>query len=166
MTLQFIRCATPIGELVCATEGALLRYISNDAKRFLAQHPDAEEVLGESPSARAGDSVVDFLSGRDVKIAVAYEAKGTDFQKLVWNELLKIPYGSTSTYTEIAERIGRPRAFRAVANACGQNPLPLLIPCHRVVHKSGNVSGFAWGVDVKKQLLALEANYNQGQKAA
>lgn len=166
MTLQYIRLATPIGELICATEGALLRYISNDGKHFLARYPDAEEVAVGSHAARAGEGIQRFLSGKEKKIPVAYDAAGTDFQKQVWGELLKIPYGRTSTYTEIAERIGRPKAFRAVANACGQNPLPLLIPCHRVVHKSGNVSGFAWGVDVKKQLLALEAGQYKGGKVA
>lgn len=81
---------------------------------------------------------------------------GTDFQQKVWNELKKIPYGTTCTYGEIAVRIGNPKASRAVGNACNKNPIPILIPCHRVVGSKGDLVGFASGLDVKKHLLDLE----------
>ena len=84
----------------------------------------------------------------------------TDFQKLVWAEIDKIPYGSTITYKEIAIKIGKPRAARAVANACGKNPKPIIRPCHRVICSNGNVGGYSFGSGtiLKKALLSLESN--------
>lgn len=83
---------------------------------------------------------------------------GTPLQRAVWLELTRIPYGTTISYTTLAERVGFPRAVRAVASACGANPLPLVIPCHRVVAKDGTLGGFSLGgLHVKEQLLAVEA---------
>ena len=80
---------------------------------------------------------------------------GTPFQTLVWEEILNIPQGKTVTYSEIAEKIGKPNAHRAVANACGQNKIAIFIPCHRVVGK-GNMGGYKWGIERKKKLLQVE----------
>lgn len=85
---------------------------------------------------------------------------GTDFQKKVWSEISKIPFGETKNYTEIAEAIEKPRAIRAVANACGKNPFPVLVPCHRVVGKN-DIGGYAFGVEVKRKLLEKEKRYNK-----
>ena len=85
-----------------------------------------------------------------------FKVKGTKFQIKVWKQIMKIPFGETKTYSEIAELIGKPKAIRAVANACGQNKLALFIPCHRVVGKNG-YGGYKWGIDKKKFLLKLEA---------
>lgn len=93
-------------------------------------------------------------SSFDLKITL----KGTVFQKKVWNELRKIPYGKTKSYQEIAEAIVKPNAQRAVGSACNKNPILLIIPCHRVVSKIGKLTGFACGIDRKEQLLKLEAN--------
>ena len=84
-----------------------------------------------------------------------FELKGTEFQIAVWNEILKIPRGTTMTYSEIATSIGRPNSYRAVANACGQNNLTILVPCHRVVGKN-NLGGYKWGIERKKKLLDFE----------
>ena len=81
---------------------------------------------------------------------------GTDFQRQVWEELLQIPYGQTATYGEIAKRIGNPNAARAVGQACNANPIPIFIPCHRVVGSNSRLTGFALGLDVKTALLELE----------
>ena len=88
--------------------------------------------------------------------------KGTDFQKMVWTELKKIPFGETRTYKEIAVAIGKPKAARAVANACGKNPYPIIIPCHRVVRSDGTIGGFTGdgGVEKKRQLLRQENHLN------
>ncbi|MDR1453505.1 MAG: methylated-DNA--[protein]-cysteine S-methyltransferase [Candidatus Margulisbacteria bacterium] len=88
----------------------------------------------------------------------AYEISGTDFQIRVWQELRKIPKGQTITYAELARRAGRPRSARAAANACGANPLPVIIPCHRVVRSDGGLGGYsgAGGVKRKRSLLAQE----------
>jgi len=81
---------------------------------------------------------------------------GTAFQQQVWQMLQQIPYGETLSYSQLAERLGMPSAVRAVASACGANQLALLIPCHRVVRKNGDLSGYRWGVARKRQLLVLE----------
>jgi|TARA_B100000929_G_scaffold127754_1_gene101228 methylated-DNA-[protein]-cysteine S-methyltransferase len=88
--------------------------------------------------------------------------KGTNFQKMVWTELKKIPFGETRTYQEIAIAIGKPKAARAVANACGKNPYPIIIPCHRVVRSDGTIGGFTGdgGVEKKRQLLRQENHLN------
>lgn len=91
---------------------------------------------------------------------------GTPLQRAVWLALAKIPYGQTASYSELAEKVGFPRAVRAVASACGANPLPLIIPCHRVVAKDGTLAGFSLGgVDVKERLLALEGGQLQMRAA-
>lgn len=82
---------------------------------------------------------------------------GTDFQQRVWQELLQIPYGETISYLHLANHIGRPRAVRAVASACGANLMSIIIPCHRVIGNDGTVTGYAGGVDAKRFLLELEA---------
>ena len=100
----------------------------------------------------------EYFAGKRTKFELNISPKGTEFQKKVWAELLKIPYGKTKSYQEIAEAIGKPNAQRAVGSACNKNPILLIIPCHRVVSKSGKLTGFACGVDRKEQLLKLEAN--------
>ncbi len=82
--------------------------------------------------------------------------QGTSFQQAVWRELLKIPFGSTSTYSQIAKNIGHSKAQQAVGGAIGDNPIAIIIPCHRVIGKNGNLTGFRWGLERKKQLLEIE----------
>jgi len=81
---------------------------------------------------------------------------GTEFEKKVWDALLEIPYGSTSTYKLIAAKIGKPKACRAVGNAVGKNPIPVIIPCHRVIREDRSLGGFSSGIEIKKKLLRLE----------
>ena len=83
---------------------------------------------------------------------------GTEFQNLVWKEILKIPYGQTMSYKEIAVRIGQPNSSRAVANACGKNPYPIIIPCHRVICSNGKLGGYSGGISEKRRLLINENN--------
>ena len=86
--------------------------------------------------------------------------KPTDFQRLVWREIEKIPYGETRSYQDIAIRIGMPKSYRAVANACGKNPLPIIRPCHRVICSDGEIGGYSinGGVTLKKALLKCESS--------
>jgi methylated-DNA-[protein]-cysteine S-methyltransferase len=86
------------------------------------------------------------------------ELIGTEFQKRVWNALLTIPYGQTRSYTQIAQQIGAPRAVRAVGAANGRNPIPIVVPCHRVIGASGDLVGFGGGLEWKRMLLGLEGN--------
>jgi methylated-DNA-[protein]-cysteine S-methyltransferase len=97
-----------------------------------------------------------YLQGKLRRFDCKLDFRGTTFQKIVWSALAKIPYGQTRSYKEIAQAIGHPKAFRAVGNANGQNSIPLIIPCHRVIESNGRLGGFGHGVKVKKQLLDFE----------
>ena len=98
-----------------------------------------------------------YFSGQVLKSGNRINLReGTRFQQRVWHTLQSIPYGQTRSYRSIAESIGHPQSSRAVGNACGRNPLPILIPCHRVVKTDGQLGGFTGGVDLKRRLLALE----------
>lgn len=101
-----------------------------------------------------------YLKGevKDFEIHDKLEITGTAFQKRVWEELIKIPYGETRTYKDIAEKINNPKATRAVGSAIGKNPFFIIIPCHRVIRSDGKMGGFAYGLDVKEKLLDLEKN--------
>jgi len=103
------------------------------------------------------EEIQDYFSGKRKYFTVPYKIlTGTAFQKLVWNAISEIPYGETVSYKEIAQRIGRPAACRAVGNALGENPLPLLIPCHRVISMGNTLGGFSSSMEIKKYLLNLE----------
>jgi AraC family transcriptional regulator of adaptative response/methylated-DNA-[protein]-cysteine methyltransferase len=100
--------------------------------------------------------VVGFIEAPAIGLDLPLDLRGTAFQQRVWMALREIPAGSTASYAEIAQRIGAPKAFRAVAQACGANSLAVAIPCHRVVRSDGNLSGYRWGVERKRQLLERE----------
>ncbi len=104
--------------------------------------------------------ILEYLSGQRKSFdhLDLLELEGTDFQKSVWQALLNIPYGKTSSYKEIANMIGRPKATRAVGAAVGKNPFLIIIPCHRVIKKDGSIGGFAYGEEIKKVLLDIEGH--------
>jgi O-6-methylguanine DNA methyltransferase len=105
------------------------------------------------------DQLRKYLKGELRRFHCKLDLSGTHFQKKVWSALAEIPYGQTRSYIEIAQAIGHPRAFRAVGNANGQNPIPLIIPCHRVIENNGGLGGFGHGVKVKKKLLDFEKTH-------
>lgn len=134
--------------------------------------------IGDSPEALMQDAEVNFpdrhwqqsdhitpylqqvsaaLDGKTPFPELPLNLAGTAFQQQVWQMLQQIPYGETLSYSELAERLGMPSAVRAVASACGANQVALIIPCHRVVRKNGDLSGYRWGIARKRQLLVLEA---------
>jgi AraC family transcriptional regulator of adaptative response/methylated-DNA-[protein]-cysteine methyltransferase len=100
----------------------------------------------------------EHLRGRRPALDLPLDLEGTAFQRRVWEELCRIPYGTTRTYQEVARAVGRPAAVRAVGGACGANPVAVLVPCHRVVRTDGGLGGYAGGLDYKVKLLALERN--------
>ena len=106
--------------------------------------------------AEVAKQLDEYFAGKRTKLELNILPKGTDFQKKVWAELLKISYEKTKSYQEIADAIGKPNAQRAVGSACNKNPILLIIPCHRVISKSGKLTGFACGLDVKQKLLNIE----------
>lgn len=111
----------------------------------------AQEVL-----AQAAREIGEYFEGERRVFTVPTAAAGTPFQQAVWNALKKIPYGETRSYGEIARQIGHPRASRAVGQANNRNPLPIVVPCHRVIGASGALTGYAGGLDIKVRLLELE----------
>lgn len=128
-------------------------YIGKRLKRFL--QTDFEEGTSEVIE-KAVRQLDDFFAGKRKEFDVPLLFVGTDFQKTVWNELLKIPFGTTVSYGEMARRIGMPKAVRAVANANGANAISILAPCHRVIGSDHSLTGYGGGLDVKRTLLELE----------
>lgn len=104
----------------------------------------------------AYEEICQYLNGERKFFSFPYELTGTEFQKKVYNALLNIPYGEVRTYKEIAEEIGNPKACRAVGNANNRNPLPIIVPCHRVIGSDRSLTGYAGGLDMKKFLLNIE----------
>ena len=107
-----------------------------------------------------------YFAGELHQFDLPLELVGTDFQKRVWSALLTIPYGETRSYSQMAVTIGAPRAVRAVGAANGRNPIPVIVPCHRVIGASGNLVGFGGGLEWKRLLLDLEATYAQRSRQA
>ena len=125
--------------------------------------PVKDIYMGEASSSveneildMAVKQLEEYFAGTRSVFPVPFRMEGTDFQKRVWTELLKIPYGGTITYKELAHRIGKPGACRAVANACGANHVDVIIPCHRVVASGGRIGGYTGGTDIKMALLDIE----------
>ena len=100
--------------------------------------------------------ILEYLAGKRTVFQVSLNPAGTEFQKKVWAQLRTIPYNTLAGYGEIAKKLGNPKAARAVGAANGNNPIPLIIPCHRVVGANGNLTGFAHGLAIKEKLIALE----------
>jgi len=116
-------------------------------------------VSGVSPRLdQAVNQLEEYLNSRRKRFDLDLDLTGTPFQKSVWSEMLKIPFGQTRSYGEIAAALGNPRAARAVGMAANRNPVAIFVPCHRVIGKDGSLVGFGGGLDLKKRLLALEGN--------
>lgn len=113
---------------------------------------EARDALGD-----LAESIVRHVESPGTVLDTPLDVRGTDFQRTVWDALRDIPAGSTTSYSEVAARIGNPKAVRAVARACAANTLAVLIPCHRVVTTEGKVTGYRWGIDRKRALLQREA---------
>ena len=109
-----------------------------------------------APLEQAVDELRRYLAGEQVQFTCPLDLHGTPFQVMVWNELLRIPYGQTRSYLEIAQAIGRPKAVRAVGAANGSNPVAIIVPCHRVISSDGKLRGYAGGLPAKAKLLKIE----------
>lgn len=119
---------------------------------------DVESPAGEKNALtdRVFNQLSEYLDGKRKSFDFKYRLDGTDFQKRVWEKLALIPYGETRTYKDIAASVGKPGACRAVGTACNKNPLPIVIPCHRVIGSDGRLTGYAYGIEMKKALCGLE----------
>ena len=146
---------TPIGELLLAGDEEGLSMIGFP-EGPMRREPDADWIHSEKSFTEVKRQLTAYFAGSLHEFDLALKPAGTEFQLAVLNELRRIPYGSTTSYGEIAKRIGRPKAVRAVGAANGRNPIPIVIPCHRVIGSNGDLTGFGGGLDTKKALLKLE----------
>jgi methylated-DNA-[protein]-cysteine S-methyltransferase len=149
--------------------GRLLVIVSRQGIHALisAEGAQADELmleLGREPGhpmmIRVRAQLAEYFGGRRKRFDLPLVLEGTEFQKLVWSELAKIPYGETISYGEQAKRIGKPSAMRAVGGANGRNPISIIVPCHRVVGSDGSLTGFGWGMPKKQTLLELEQRFS------
>ena len=150
---------SPIGRLRLVSDGSNLCAIE-----FEGQHsPTTSEREASDPILRTTSRQLrEYFSGRRRRFELPLSPVGTEFQRAVWQQLERIPYGDLHTYAQIAEAIGRPKAVRAVGAANGRNPLPIVVPCHRVIGSDGSLTGFAGGLTTKRRLLELEGALTDG----
>ena len=147
---------TPIGDLLLAGDDDGLSQIGFP-KGKMRRDPEPDWIFNEKPFIETCRQLEEYFAGSRKEFDLPLHLSGTDFQVLVLKELQQIPYGETTSYGDIAKRIGRPKAMRAVGAANGRNPIPIIIPCHRVIGSSGDLTGFGGGLDTKEALLRLEA---------
>ena len=147
--------------LVGATErGVSAVYLGDNADKLVAElreeYPNAEISPVSDSFGRWVKEIVQRVEGNPPRLELPLDLQATAFQRRVWQELQKIPRGSTRTYTQIARSLGNPKSVRAVARACATNPVSIVVPCHRVIREDGNLAGYRWGLSRKQQLLAHE----------
>lgn len=155
---------TPIGDLLLAGDNEALSLIGFPEGK-MRRDPDPDWIFNEKPFAAARQQLREYFAGKRKSFDLPLRLTGTEFQVQVLEELQRIPYGETTSYGSIAQRIGRPKAVRAVGAANGRNPLPIIVPCHRVIGSSGDLTGFGGGLDTKEALLRLEAENSDLMKA-
>jgi len=154
---------TPIGTLTLVSDGEAITYV------------DFENTKYPSPKfPRGGDKIIEqakkeldaYFAGKLKEFKVPVRPQGTDFQQAAWKALTKIPYGVTRSYGDQARAIGKPKAVRAIGAANGRNPIPIIIPCHRVIGADGSLTGFGGGMATKQFLLELEQGQRRLQAAS
>jgi methylated-DNA-[protein]-cysteine S-methyltransferase len=148
---------SPIGPLLLAADENGLRLVHFASGRR-PKSPERDWVEDKAPFKEVIRQLQAYFEGKRKEFDLPLVLDGTEFQMLVWRNLQKIPYGETVSYGQLAKRIGKPEASRAVGLANGSNPIPIILPCHRVIGSNGDLTGFGGGIPLKKKLLALESN--------
>jgi methylated-DNA-[protein]-cysteine S-methyltransferase len=155
---------SPVGPLTLVMSGGALTGLYMQTQRHL---PPPEifgaEVADDSLFAEPAGQLRDYFAGRRTEFDLPLALEGTAFQRRVWAELQKIPYGETISYGELAQRIGRPTAARAVGLANGRNPISIIVPCHRVIGADGSLTGYGGGMDRKQHLLTFERTIKEAR---
>ncbi|HKK42510.1 MAG TPA: methylated-DNA--[protein]-cysteine S-methyltransferase [Bacteroidales bacterium] len=159
---------TPLGEMIAGATGVgicLLEFTdrkSLEAERnYIMKECDDQIEAGENEHlSKLAEQLKEYFSGDRQEFTLPLDIKGTEFRKLVWHELLKIPYGTTRTYMEQAAALNRPSSVRAVANANGENMIAIIIPCHRVIGSDGSLTGYGGGLEKKNWLLEHEKKFS------
>ena len=155
--MSYTRIESPVGKLLLAADVQGLRQLSfESSKRAALVQPGWRE--DKTPFAEVMRQLRAYFGGELKTFDVPLAPEGTEFQLRVWNSLRAIPYGETISYAQLAHNIGNPKAVRAVGLANGCNPIPIIIPCHRVIGSDGSLTGFGGGLPNKKKLLALESS--------
>jgi methylated-DNA-[protein]-cysteine S-methyltransferase len=160
MELYFMRLPTPAGKItIYANDRAVtgLFWERPNKKRFLRRFEHAREKNNDV-LLLVRDQLHDYFAGKLKKFTVPLEISGTDFQKAVWQALCNIGYGEVASYADIADKIGKPKACRAVGGAVGSNPISIIIPCHRVIGSDASLTGFGGGLPAKQRLLETEGH--------
>ena len=153
--MHYCYLETPLGDLLLGGDDdglALVSFLEGSRRR----EPDPDWIFNEKPFGEARKQLTEYFAGKRTEFTLTLKPTGTDFQRQVLDALQRIPYGTTCSYSDIARQIGRPRAVRAVGAANGRNPIPIIIPCHRVIGASGDLTGFGGGLPAKEALLRLE----------
>lgn len=154
MDVCYTRMESPVGSLLlAASDAGLVHIIFPHGKN---SHPDPEWREDSRPLQKTMQQLRAYFAGELEDFDLPLSPEGTSFQRSVWQKLCDIPYGSTISYGELAWRMGNPKACRAVGLANGQNPIPIIIPCHRVIGSNGKLTGYGGGLPIKEKLLALE----------
>jgi len=163
MKIHYTIVSSPLGRLlVGATDrGISALYLGKDdgplESSLRKEYPRAEIERDRNGLDGWVGKILQHLRGREPNLDLPTDVQATAFQRRVWEELRKIPYGTTRTYSQVARAIGKPKAIRAVARACARNPVSVVVPCHRVVREDGNLAGYRWGLDRKLALLQQES---------
>ena len=150
---------SPIGKILIIADNSGLKELRFIKKDFITNLPEQTQdnfTKAVKICQQAKEELQKYFEGSLKQFTVQLSPEGTDFQKSVWKELCKIPYGKTLSYKQIAANINNPKSCRAVGNANGKNPIPIIIPCHRVICTGGKLGGFSAGLDRKRFLLSLE----------
>ena len=162
MRIEYTITKSPLGKvLVAATErGVSAVYLGESQNKLVAElrgeYPRAEISAATGSAQRWVREIVQRIEGKPAQVDLPLDLQATAFQRRVWQELQRIPRGTTRTYSQVARALGRPKAVRAVARACATNPVSIVVPCHRVIREDGNLAGYRWGLTRKEQLLATE----------
>ncbi|MBY0510578.1 MAG: bifunctional DNA-binding transcriptional regulator/O6-methylguanine-DNA methyltransferase Ada [Rhodospirillaceae bacterium] len=172
MDITFAVGESSLGAVLVAhsTKGICAIFMGDDADALILdlrrRFPRAAISHGGQGFAKSVADVVRMVDKPGLGLDLPLDVRGTAFQKRVWQALQKIPAGTTASYTDIARHIGKPKSVRAVGQACGANPLAVVIPCHRVVRGDGDLAGYRWGVERKRALLKAEASARPSSKPA
>jgi len=174
MEIHYAIVNSPLGRLlVGATHRGISALYLGESDNVLKselkkEYPRAALVPDSQRNRNANESlgewvkeILTHLRGKEPHLDLPTDVQATAFQRRVWEELRRIPYGTTRTYTEVARAIGKPAAIRAVARACATNPVSVVVPCHRVVRQDGNLAGYRWGTGRKQTLIEHEAKLSK-----
>jgi methylated-DNA-[protein]-cysteine S-methyltransferase len=155
MAICYTEVDSPVGPLLLAGDDEALHVISFERSRWAARR-SSDWIQDARPFREVMGQLRAYFAGDRREFDVRIKPHGTDFERTVWKALMEIPYGRTISYGELARRIGHPTAARAVGLANGRNPLPIVVPCHRVIGADGSLTGYGGGLETKRWLLTLE----------